>query len=52
MDKKYDQELKDFSFTANYQEQYDEEAYDNINGKPSYSNNFLIFNGISNLVEW
>ena len=40
MDKKYDQELKDFSFTANYQEQYDEEAYDNINGKPSYSNNF------------
>ena len=37
MDKKYDQELKNFSINADYQEQYDKEAYNNIDGEPSHS---------------
>ena len=40
MDKKYDQELKNFSITSDYQEQYDDTAYDNINGELSYSQDF------------
>ena len=40
MDKKYNQELKDFSLASDYQEQYDDTAYENINGKPSHSHDF------------
>ena len=40
MDEKYDQELKSFSLASDYQEQYDDTAYDNINGKPSHSQDF------------
>ena len=43
MDKKYNQELRDFSIASDYQEQYNDTAYDNINGKPSYSQDFQIF---------
>ena len=32
MDRKYDQELKDFSIASDYQEWYNNTAYDNING--------------------
>ena len=50
MDEKYDQELKDFSIASDYQEQYNNTAYDNINGELSYSQDFWIFNGISNVT--
>ena len=40
MDEKYDQELKNFSLAFDYQEQYDDTAYDNINGEPSHSQDF------------
>ena len=40
MDRKYDQELKEFSIAFDYQEQYDDTAYNNIDGEPSYSQNF------------
>ena len=40
MDEKYDQELKDFSIASDYQEQYNNTAYDNINGELSYSQDF------------
>ena len=43
MDKKYDQELKDFSIASDYQEQYNNTAYDNIDGEPSYSQDFWFF---------
>ena len=39
-DRKYDQELKDFSIASDYQEQYNNTTYDNINGEPSYSQDF------------
>ena len=40
MDKKYDQELRNFSTTSDYQKQYDKEAYNNIDSEPSYSQDF------------
>ena len=43
MDRKYDQEPRDFSIASDYQEQYDNTAYNNINGEPSYSQDFWIF---------
>ena len=43
MDRKYDQEPRDFSIASDYQEQYDNTAYDNIDGEPSYSQDFWIF---------
>ena len=52
MDEKYDQELKDFSLASDYQEQYDDTAYKNINGEPSHSHDFWFSNGISNIAGW
>ena len=40
MDEKYNQELKNFSIASDYQEQYNNTAYNNINGEPSYSQDF------------
>ena len=40
MDEKYDQELKDFSLTSDYQEQYDDTTYENIDGEPSHLTTF------------
>ena len=40
MDEKYDQELKDLSLASDYQEQYDDTAYENIDGEPSHSHDF------------
>ena len=40
MDRKYNQELQNFSIASNYQEQYDDTAYNNVNGEPSYSQDF------------
>ena len=40
MDEKYNQELKSFSIASDYQEQYNNTAYDNINGELSYSQDF------------
>ena len=40
MDEKYDQEFKDFSLASDYQEQYNDTAYKNIDGKPSHSHDF------------
>ena len=51
MDRKYDQELKEFSIAFDYQEQYDDTAYNNIDGEPSYSQNFWFSNGISNITR-
>ena len=43
MDRKYDQELQNFSITSDYQEQYNNTAYNNIDREPSYSQDFWIF---------
>ena len=40
MDEKYDQELKDFSLTSDYQEQYDDTTHENIDGEPSHLTTF------------
>ena len=40
MDRKYNQEPRDFSIASDYQEQYNNTAYDNIDGEPSYSQDF------------
>ena len=40
MDQKFEQELRTFSTNTNYQEEYNEEADNNINDEPSHFHDF------------